>query len=64
MAKIIGNFTIKKVGSLLDAKYNLFDGNIRIATSLNASKQEKERLIQLAKDLQESKEKGNFDVYY
>lgn len=50
--KVYGDFTVKEVGGFLDKKYKLYDGDIPISTSLNASKQERDRLIELAKKLE------------
>lgn len=50
--KVYGNYTIKQVGGFFDKKYKLYDGDIPISTSLNASKQEMNRLIKLAKELE------------
>ena len=50
--KVFGDYTIKQVGGFFDKKYKLYDGDIPISTSLNASKQEMNRLIKLAKELE------------
>lgn len=50
--KVYGNYAIKQVGGFFDKKYKLYDGDIPISTSLNASKQEMNRLIKLAKELE------------
>lgn len=50
--KAYGNYTIKQIGGFFDKKYRLYDGEIPISTSLNASKQEMNRLIKLAKELE------------
>ena len=49
--KTYGNFTVKQIGGFFDRKYKLYDGDIPISTSLNSSKQERDRLINLAKQL-------------
>ncbi len=50
--KVYGDYTIKQVGGFFDKKYRLYDREIPISTSLNASKQEMNRLIKLAKELE------------
>ena len=68
--KTYGNFTVKQIGGFFDRKYKLYDGDILISTSLNSSKQERDKLIELAKQLQgirlinleEEKAKGDSNV--
>ncbi len=55
---VYGNYTIKQIGGFFDRKYRLYDRDIPISTSSNASKQEMKRLIELAKELS----KGDKDV--
>lgn len=54
------NFKIKQIGGWFDRKFVLYDGDIPISTSLNASWEEMDRLLELAKQLEQIK--GDEDV--